>query len=73
MSAIRYELFKWLDMTSLRPVFGVRMKEPGRGWSYIGENGKPCLSYEESEALMFMDFLRLSRLAENLPPKEESQ
>jgi len=56
----RYELFKWLDMANLRPVFGVRVKEPGHAWSYIGEHGKPCITYDEDEARMFMDFLRLS-------------
>lgn len=56
----RYEIFQWLDMAKLLPVFGVRAKEPGRGWVYLGERGKPCLTYDEDEAMMFMDFLRLS-------------
>lgn len=60
MSGVRYELFKWLDMANLTPVYGVRIREPGRGWSYIGENGKPCLTYDEDEALMFRDLLILS-------------
>lgn len=59
MKTFRYELFQWLDMANLRPVYGVRLHEGGKR-SYMGERGKPCLTYNHDEALMFMDILRLS-------------
>ena len=57
---MKYDVFQWLDIAALKPVYGVRIKPPGRRWIYAGQDGKPCLFPVREEAEMMRDFMKLS-------------
>lgn len=57
---MKFDIFQWLDIVKLEPVYGVRVKAPGKGWRYIAEGGHACLFRDRGEAEMFRDFVRFS-------------
>jgi hypothetical protein len=57
---MKTDIFQWLDMAAMKPVYGVRIKYPNRGWIYCGQGGKPCLFPVREEAEMMRDFIKLS-------------